>query len=158
MFDDADQERRRDLRWEQKRRRLGSLHPACAICFRTDVAGLFKRALEQHHFGRRRASAMTVEVCRFDHAALDDLQYDWPAALREPQTPLHVDGALLRGIADFIRRRTRCDLELLGRAVTPEMVRYRADTDEQIANALQRIAHALAGEPVTGTDEPADAS
>ncbi len=158
MSHDADQERRRELRWEQKRRRLGSLHPACAICFRTDVAGLFKRALEQHHLGRRRASEMTVEVCRLDHAALDDLQYDWPAALRDPQTPLHVDGALLRGIADFICRRARCDLEFLGRAVTPEMVRYSADIDEQIANAIKRIAHTLAGEPIIEMDEPEDVS
>ncbi len=158
MFDDADQERKRELRWEQKRRQIGSLRPACAICFRTDVVGLLKRALQQHHLGRRRASPMTVEACRLDHAALDDLQYDWPATLRDPQTPLHVDGALLRGIADFVRRRARCDLELLGREVTPEMVRYRADTDEQIANELQRIAHTLAGEPTTIAHEPGDAS
>ncbi len=157
MFDDADQERRRELRWEQKRRRLGSLRPVCAICFRSDVAGLLLRALNQHHLGRRRASAMTVGVCRHDHAASDDLQYDWPAALRDPQKPVHRDAALLRGIADFIRVRARCDQELLGRMVTPEMVRSRANTDEQLANEIQRIAHTLAGEPMTGTDKPEDA-
>jgi len=41
--------------------------------------------------------------------------------------------------------------------VTPEMVRSRANTDEQLANEIQRIAHTLAGEPMTGTDKPEDA-
>ena len=145
MFDDTDQQRRREIRWEQKRRRLGSLYPACGTCFRSDVAGLRSRPLDRHHLGRRRASAMTEEVCRLDHAALDDLQYDWPANLRDPQTPFQQDGALLRGIADFIRLRARCDLELVGRAVTPDMVRYRANIDKRLAYALQRIAHSLAG-------------
>jgi hypothetical protein len=42
--------------------------------------------------------------------------------------------------------------------ITPEMMRYRADIDEQLANELQRIAHTLAGEPIKGPDDPKDAS
>jgi hypothetical protein len=33
-------------------------------------------------------------------------------------------------------------------------VRYRAAIDEQLANGIKRIAHALAGGPTDKTDEP----
>jgi hypothetical protein len=121
--DEICEERLADRR-EDRLRALGTRNPRCsasgceendpfaltgadpAILCREHLAKTQGRArIEQHHPGGRHNDPLTVPIPGNDHAALSELQAQWPEeTLRNPdQSPLLRIAAILRGWLDILQ-------------------------------------------------------
>jgi hypothetical protein len=123
---DAERERKRLMRWEQKC--LHTLAPVCVVCGCLDMPALTeyrwadlpehirRKLLQGHHVARHEADPETVVIlCRNCHAVLDDAQYDWPPVVRKARSREERIAALLAGAEDMLRWRAAMDVRLADR-------------------------------------------
>ncbi len=85
-------------RRQDRLEKLGTQHPACALCGERD-----ERCLERHHIAGRKFGAETVILCRNCHRKASDGQKDHPPGTGQvPPSVWEQIGHFLLGLADLL--------------------------------------------------------
>lgn len=118
MENEYQKNRRKALRHEKKRQRLGSPNPLCSTCGCMNIVkvtaariselpeALQRKLHEEHHLNYEgpEVGDRTTWACLNCHAIFTDAWYQWDPAVQAPQTFMDRLATFLQGLADWFRQ------------------------------------------------------